>query len=367
MPAYPTRVALVTSTQTAALQDMLKVLRRFPWLKLFVYHVPVQGDGCGRASPRRCEHLNRSLRARRASTSSSSSAAAGRWKTCGRSTRKPSPARWRGCAIPVVTGIGHEVDTSIADLVADYHAHTPTEAAQVVTAQLARRRVTRSTPPACGCAGPSAAWCSTRASGSSACERHEVFRRPLDRVIALRQLLDDRQRALAMAAGDRLVTLQRRVDALASALQRTPPQVILSRARVADRARAGGVELHDPASAPCAERVNDLGTRLGTRHPRGAFSLASQRLDSLAQRLRRGMENSCRGERQRLDALERHLSAVSPEQVLKRGYSITTRKKDGQIVRRADDVKAGDRLVTRVAEGQVESVVDDAKQPRLFE
>ena len=37
----------MTSRQTAALQDMLKVLRRFPWLKLMVYHVPVQGDGAG--------------------------------------------------------------------------------------------------------------------------------------------------------------------------------------------------------------------------------------------------------------------------------------------------------------------------------
>jgi len=47
LPDFPTRIIIVTGTQTAALQDVLKVLRRFPWLKLFVYHVPVQGDGAG--------------------------------------------------------------------------------------------------------------------------------------------------------------------------------------------------------------------------------------------------------------------------------------------------------------------------------
>src|SRR5688572_23015721 len=45
LPMYPSRIILVTGSQTAALQDMLKVLRRFPWVELFVYHVPVQGDG----------------------------------------------------------------------------------------------------------------------------------------------------------------------------------------------------------------------------------------------------------------------------------------------------------------------------------
>src|SRR5687768_10856790 len=48
LPRFPSRIVLVTGSQTAALQDMLKVLRRFPWLRVFVYPVPVQGEGCGR-------------------------------------------------------------------------------------------------------------------------------------------------------------------------------------------------------------------------------------------------------------------------------------------------------------------------------
>src|SRR5271170_125071 len=59
IPQYPSRIVLLTSRATAALQDMLKVLRRFPWLKLMVYHVPVQGDGSAAKIAAAIDHLSR--------------------------------------------------------------------------------------------------------------------------------------------------------------------------------------------------------------------------------------------------------------------------------------------------------------------
>ncbi len=59
--------------------------------------------------------------------------------------------------------------------------------------------------------------------------------------------------------------------------------------------------------------------------------------------------------------------AVSPEAVLKRGYSITSLKKSGKLMRAAAQVKTGDRLVTRFADGTVESVAEDQKQLPLFD
>ena len=93
LPPYPRRVAVVTSSQTAALQDMLKVLRRFPWLRLM--RLPRPGAGRRRRpGDRRGAARTSTVTATRsaASTSSSSAAAAGRWKTCGASTTRPSPA-----------------------------------------------------------------------------------------------------------------------------------------------------------------------------------------------------------------------------------------------------------------------------------
>src|SRR5207237_4940121 len=83
--------------------------------------------------------------------------------------------------IPIITGIGHEVDVSIADLAADYHAHTPTEAAQVITARwrtaradieanlLRLRREMRAKYDDCR-------------RRLLAVQRHEIFRRPLERI-----------------------------------------------------------------------------------------------------------------------------------------------------------------------------------------
>jgi len=68
----------------------------------------------------------------------------------------------------------------------------------------------------------------------------------------------------------------------------------------------------------------------------------------------------------RVDALERHLNAVSPESVLRRGCSVTTIKKDGAVVRSAKQIKGGEKLVTRLADGTIESVAEDPRQPKLF-
>jgi exonuclease VII large subunit len=60
-------------------------------------------------------------------------------------------------------------------------------------------------------------------------------------------------------------------------------------------------------------------------------------------------------------------NAVGPQQVLARGYSITTLKKGGAIVRSKGQVKGGQRLITHVADGEIESVAEDPNQPTLFE
>ena len=73
------------------------------------------------------------------------------------------------------------------------------------------------------------------------------------------------------------------------------------------------------------------------------------------------------GRLQHIDALARELDAVSPQAVLRRGYTMTTRKKDGLPLRSAAQVKPGDKLVTRFADGEVASVVEDSKQLSLFE
>ena len=121
----------------AALQDVLKVLRRFTFLRLMVYHVPVQGDGAGKEMAAALRHLDRhhhTLAGGRGADLVILGRGGGSMEDLWCFNDETLARAIATSRLPVVTGIGHEVDTSIADLVADYHAHTPTEAAQVVTA-----------------------------------------------------------------------------------------------------------------------------------------------------------------------------------------------------------------------------------------
>lgn len=320
IPQYPRHVALVTSRQTAALQDMLKVLRRFPWVRVGIYHVAVQGDGAAEQIAAAIEQISRA--ARRAGIELMILARGGGsledlWEFNEEVVARAVAAS----AIPVVTGIGHEVDTSIADLVADYHAHTPTEAAQVImsnwrsAADAVRRGFDR-------------LHTALRRSvidlrrQMALIEQHEFFRRPTDRINRLRQLLDDRQRALAASLG-----------------------------RVLRRD---------------ASRAEKVAARLLQRHPRHAVQLAAQKLQTARANLHRQIRLNQESRARRLEALAAQLEALAPPRVLARGYSITSLKKSGAIVRAAADVKPGDVLLTRLSDGQVESVARDG-QASLFE
>jgi exodeoxyribonuclease VII large subunit len=299
IPQYPRRIVLITSRATAALQDMLKVLRRYPFVKLMMYHVPVQGEGSAGKIAEAIQHVSR----RAADIGGADLILLGRgggsledlW-----SFNKEVVARAIAASrIPIITGIGHEVDCSIADLVADYHAHTPTEAAQVAMHQWksAADTLRQSRLRLFQFIRQTAQDCRHRLASI---QRHEFFRRPMDRIQMLRQRLDDRQKSLAVALTTRLSTAGHRLQVLQPRL----PSAI----RVSFQARAA-----------------------------------------------------------RLDSLGKQLEALSPQAVLGRGYTITTLKKTGEILRSSGGLKPGDRLLTRFSDGETESTVHDSRQMSLFE
>ena len=209
---------LVTSPEAAACHDMLKVLRRFAWIAVKIYAVPVQGDGAARRIASAISHLKW-----QGGSCSAQVIAAGarRWiagVTFGRSMKKSWPGAIAASRIPIVSGIGHEVDVSIADLVADYHAHTPTEAAQVVTANWrAAREGVAELRLRLGRAFRGVLQEARHRLVSI--ERHEAFRRPLDRIHSYRQFLDDRQVAMMRALTERVHAAGRQVQELDGSIE----------------------------------------------------------------------------------------------------------------------------------------------------
>lgn len=389
LPPYPIRIVIITSRDTAALQDVLKVLRRYPWLKLSICNVPVQGEAAGA----RIADAIRCMGCGPGGKGGLPDQGDGELSTtvAESPTRKSPPdvlllvrgggsledlwcfneeAVARAIAaseVPVITGIGHEIDTSIADLVADYWAHTPTEAAQVLT----RHWSTVSETLDDNAARLRRALRSAIRDGRQrlvSIERHELFRRPLDRINQLRQLLDDRQRGLSFAIAHRVAALRERIHTVAAGLERHGPLAVLARMR----SRLNTLDhrlshLGTQRLFRAHERVSQFAARLSGRHPRHRLRATHDRLDAIEKRLHLAMDCVLTNKVSRVNGLEKYLLALSPQRVLHRGYTITTRKKDGKILRGPAGLKIGERIITRFAEGEIESTVDDRRQPGLFE
>src|SRR5206468_3421564 len=113
LPAFPMTVVLVTGAQTAALQDILKVLRRYAWIRLLIYPVPVQGDGAAGQISSALAHLSRrgpDVGAQVIILARGGGSLEDLWPFNEENVaRAIAASRW-----PIITGIGHEVDTTIA-------------------------------------------------------------------------------------------------------------------------------------------------------------------------------------------------------------------------------------------------------------
>jgi exodeoxyribonuclease VII large subunit len=184
----------------------------------------------------------------------------------------------------------------------------------------------------------------------------------------LRQLIDNRERAMLLSMTTHLRTLNRRLQDCDQRLAPHHPAATLLRLRdrlAADQRRLTAAAAFTLRAAQL--RLSRLALALSERHPRHAADLGRQKLDLLTARLHLSMQTDHQRRAQALESLSRQLSALGPEQVLRRGYSITTLRKHGTLIRRASQVKPGDRLLTRFAEGEIESTAEDPNQPSLFE
>jgi exodeoxyribonuclease VII large subunit len=320
LPKYPRRIVLVSSPQAAGLADMLKVFSRTPAIQLMIFPVPVQGAG----SAERIAEALHILTERHADVNAELIVIArggGSLEDLAAFDNEAVVRAIVASSVPVVTGIGHEVDVSVADLVADHHAHTPTEAATVATRHWhtaiefldqSAWRMNRSVTQNVRTWQQRIEWCA----------RHERFQKPAEWINRHRQRLDD---------------IQRRMTDRAAALTRT-----------------------------ATGELDRLNLRLMEHTPEMRLAMLQMKIDALAERVGRASKTVVSTRRDRTDRLTERLKLLNPEAILKRGYSITVQKQSGRIIRNPSEVSIGDRLVTRLAEGSIESDVVDPKQGRLF-
>ncbi|MCD9625447.1 exodeoxyribonuclease VII large subunit [Rhabdothermincola salaria] len=307
IPPLPLRVGLVTAAGSAAEADALQTLTD-SGLAWRVLHVDARVQGVGAA-----EQVAAALRTAAAWGVDVVALVRGGGARTDLATFDHEVVA-RAIAtldVPVVTGIGHETDQSLADLVAHLSERTPTACAAALVAHV-RRTHERA----------EAAWA-------------DVALRSFDLLSRSHAAHEHRARRVARSAQALLTLESRHLDRTAEHLGRRAPSAVAAASARVERA-AGSID--------AASRAH---LRTHERHLTGATAV-----------LGRAAPRSVRHTEAALEALAARVVAHDPARALARGWSVT-RRADGRVVRRAADLAAGDTVVTTVADGRFRATVDD--------
>jgi len=302
LPTLPQHLGVITSPTGAAIRDILSVLkRRFPSLPVLIYPVPVQGT---EAPPAIVEAL-RVAGSRQDCDLLILARGGGSLEDLWAFNNEAVARAIHACPIPVVTGIGHEIDFTIADFVADQRAPTPSAAAELVSP---------------------------------------------DR-LELMQQIQVRLRRLHTAWQTWLQQQHQTLGWLLRHLKH-PGQRLREKAQRLDELEQRLQYAHRAQRQSRHQGLGTLYARLQAHSPLRALRELHLRLNSLQRASRHAMHNRMIQEHRRLAGLGRALDTVSPLATLSRGYAIV-QTPTGQVVRKAIEVKVGDTVNTRLGEGSL--------------
>jgi exodeoxyribonuclease VII large subunit len=314
LPRYPQGIGLVTSPTGAAIRDVLHVIRRrHPGLEIILAPSRVQGDGAAQEIAEAIRLLNEWHSNSTPLDLILVTRGGGSLEDLWAFNEEAVARAIFESALPVVSAIGHEIDFTIADFVADLRAATPSVAAEVITEGIFSSREF-----VANAAGAMSFY--ARRGLNQAWEDFETATQRLARVHPQRWLSEQAQR----------------LDDLHDSLSRC--------------ARQGARE----------QRVTwqNLVARLKLVRPGQSLKQQRELLQLSRRRLRELAKTHLRELKNRFGTLESRLRLLGPEQVLSRGYSITMVAATGEILRDANKIKPGQRLRTRLKNGAVESQVE---------
>lgn len=310
LPFLPRVLAIVTSPTGAAVADMVRTIRsRFSSIKVVIYPVKVQGDGAAEEIAAAIGHLNLSMPEIDVLIVGRGG---GSIEDLWAFNEEVVARAIHQSRIPVISAVGHETDTTIADFVADVRALTPTDGAV----------------------------------------------KAVPRQDELELALEGLDSSLRRALRSRADLARTRLDGLRDGrafgrVEESPDQLRQRLDDSAERLNGGALQ----ASVHLKGRLALLEASLQSALP-GLVDPGRQRVDHLTDRLRSDARRCLDHAKARLGQAAASLEALSPVAILGRGYSITRMEATQEILKDADRAKAGDRLVTRLGKGRIISKVE---------
>ena len=306
IPAFPKTIGVVTSPAGAAVRDIIQVLgRRYAMAGVIVYPVPVQGEGAAQQIAETIDVANRRQECDVLILARGGGSLEDLWSF---NEENVARAVYRS-VIPVVSGIGHEIDFTIADFVADRRAPTPSAAAELVTPDSA----------------------------------------------ALKSTLNNLYSQLHLRITGLLAGHLRNVTQLSKRLRR-PTYLLQNMTQRTDDLTVRLRLALDNGIALRRMRLNRVTGLLSSRNPLQRLAGYRTKCSGLEKQLQNHLIRSLQSWKKQLDYLSRSLKTVSPLATLERGYAIVT-DEDENIVRRADQLRENAEISTRFSKGSVQSTV----------
>ncbi len=317
IPPFPRAIGIITSASGAALQDILNVLtRRAPWVQPVLFPVRVQGRGAEMEISQAIEKMGRPEafgypRCDVLIVGRGGGSIEDLWNFNEEIVARAIAA----CPIPIISAVGHEIDFTIADFVADLRAPTPSAAAERAVAD-----------------------------GAELLARLAQLRRRMSRVVT-----------------ERLTRSQLAVDALRrGTLQRDGEKLLRESVMRLDSARGQLSQTMRASLESFAARVNEVRAWHKACHPDRVLERRRDTVDNLRQRFERAGKDILNERTERLCRLRGLLRTLGPESAFQRGFSITLAA-NGKIVTSANTLKPGDLMRTKFADGETLSIVEKSQ------
>jgi len=313
IPTYPDRIGILTSESGAAVHDIIESIHhRWPCVKLFFYPVPVQGEGAAEKIATALRYINRRNKELKLDVLIVGRGG-GSLEDLWAFNEEVLARAIFDSKIPVISAVGHEVDFTVADFVADARASTPTKAGVVAVPDM-----------------------------------QEV----LGQLVGIERRLTGQTKAMVKLARQNLEII------LANALFRNPLLLVQNAEQQLDELGAELAEVTKGLLADARQKISTAYELIIRIEPHRLLGNKRDELNNWRYRIEKRISEIVGNCRMQLTAQANRLAGLNPKSVLQRGYSITTNKKTGLLVKTLEDVRIGDLLITELTdENLIESKV----------
>jgi exodeoxyribonuclease VII large subunit len=309
VPTMPRTIGVITSPTGAAIRDIMSILkRRYPAGNIIIYPVAVQGDGAAN----QITTMLRIAEQRNECDVLILSRGGGSIEDLWAFNNETLARTIFECSVPVVSGIGHEIDFTIADFVADHRAATPSAAAEMVSPD----------------------------------QMH------------IKQTLALQQNRLMQFLQASLSTLRQNI----SHLEKRLPHPATQLQNNAQRLDALSIRMNHSIKSTVTQqnhRLHEQLSTLGRNSPLHKLQFYIERSEQIHQRLQQAANHYYQNLNAQIQTLARALNAVSPLATLNRGYAIVQKYDNQEIIRNAEQLDPGDEVLTRFSQGQARCTVNE--------